>query len=120
MPVKSWLSHDSVKRIDRWAKPLAKPLAAGLELIPLEDPLRLRKGKKLHLRVTFDGSPVEDADVAYDGRPRGRPGPDGAINIRLRHGGFQAIQASVTRAIASDKADEVIHSTHLNFELPEE
>jgi nickel transport protein len=120
MPVKSWLSHDSVKRIDRWAEPLAKPLAAGLELIPLEDPLRLRKGEKLHLRVTFDGKPVEDADVAYDGKPRGRPGPDGRINIRLRHGGFQVIQASVTRAIASGKADEVIHSTHLNFELPEE
>jgi nickel transport protein len=120
MPVKSWLSHDSVKRIDHWAEPLAEPLAAGLELIPLEDPLRLRKGEKLHLRVTFDGKPVEDADVAYDGRPRGRPSPDGAINIRLRHGGFQVIQAGLTRALASEKADEVIYSTHLNFELPEE
>ena len=120
MPVKSWLSHDSVKRIDHWSEPLAKPLAAGLELTPLEDPLRLHKGEKLHLRVTFDGNPVEDADVAYDGRPRGRSGPDGAINIRLRHGGFQVIQASLTRALVSEKADEVIHSTHLNFELPEE
>ena len=120
MPVKSWLSHDSVKRIDRWSESLARPLAEGLELTPLEDPLLLRKGKKLHLRVTFDGRPVEDADVAYDGKPRGRPGPDGEINIRLRHGGFQVIQASLTRSIASEKADEVIYSTNLNFELLEE
>jgi nickel transport protein len=120
MPVKSWLSHDSVKRIDRWSESLARPLAEGLELTPLEDPLRLRKGKKLRLRVTFDGAPVEDADVAYDGKPRGRPGPDGAINIRLRHGGFQVIRASLTRSIASERADEVIHSANLNFELPEE
>lgn len=120
MPLESWLSHDSVKRIDHWTESLANPLAGGLELTPLEDPLSLRKGKKLRLRVTFDGAPVEDADVAYDGKPRGRPGPDGAINIRLRHGGFQVIQATLTRAIASEKADQVIHSTHLNFELPEE
>ena len=120
MPIKSWLSHDSVKRIDHWTESLARPLAEGLELTPLEDPLRLRKGKKLRLRVSFDGRPVEDADVAYDGKPRGRPGPDGGINIRLRHGGFQVIQASLTRSIASEKADEVIYSTHLNFELPEE
>jgi nickel transport protein len=120
MPVKSWLSYDSVKRIDHWTESLARPLARGLELTPLEDPLRLRKGEKLRLRVSFDGRPVGDADVAYDGKPRGRPGPDGGINIRLRHGGFQVIQASVTRSIASEKADEVIHSTNLNFELPEE
>ena len=86
----------------------------------LEDPLSLTKGKKLTLRVTFDGEPVEDADVAYDGKPRGRPGPDGTINIRLRHGGFQVIRASLTRSLDSEKADQVIHSANLNFELPEE
>jgi nickel transport protein len=120
MPLRSWLSHDSVKRIDHWAGPLARPLAGGLELTPLEDPLSLRKGEKLRLQVTFDGTPVEDAVVAYDGKPRGRPGADGRINIRVRHGGFQVIQATLTRSIASEKADEVIYSTHLNFELPEE
>jgi nickel transport protein len=120
MPVDSWLSHDSVKRIDRWTESLARPLAGGLELTPLGNPLQLRKGKKLRLRVSFDGEPVQDADVAYDGKPRGRPGPDGAINIRLRHGGFQVIQASLTRSLDSEKADRVIHSANLNFVLPEE
>ena len=36
MPLKSWISHESVKRIDHWAEPLARPLAGGLELTPLE------------------------------------------------------------------------------------
>jgi nickel transport protein len=58
--------------------------------------------------------------VSYDGKPRGTTGRDGRINIRLRHGGFQVIQASLTRPDASGKADEVIHSANLNFELPEE
>jgi hypothetical protein len=32
MVVESWLSHDSVKRIEHWSDSLASPLAAGLEL----------------------------------------------------------------------------------------
>jgi len=120
MSIESWLSHDSVKRIDHWTESLARPLAGGLELTPLEDPLSLRKGEKLRLMVTFEGEPVQDAVVTYDGKPRGRSGADGRINIRVRHGGFQVIQASLTRSIASEKADEVIYSTNLNFELPDQ
>jgi nickel transport protein len=120
MPIESWLSHDSVKRFGEWAEALAKPLAAGLELTPLEDPLLLRKGEKLRLRVTFDGNPVQDAVVSYDGKPRGQPGADGEINIRVRHGGFQVIQATSSRPLDSEKADKVIHSANLNFELPAE
>jgi nickel transport protein len=120
MPLDSWLSHDSVKRIDRWTEPLAQPLGEGLELTPLEDLLGLRKGEKLRLLVSFEGEPLQDAVVSYDGKPRGRPGPDGRINIRVKHGGFQVIQASFTRSIASEKADRVIYSTNLVFELPAE
>jgi nickel transport protein len=32
MPLRSWLSYESVKRIDRWNDALAKPLAKGLEI----------------------------------------------------------------------------------------
>jgi nickel transport protein len=120
MPIESWLSHDSVKRIDRWTDALAKPLAGGLELTPLEDPLRQSEGDKLRLRVTFDGQPARDAVVAYEGKPRGLPGPDGEINIRIRHPGFQVIQATLTLPSASEKSDKVIHSANLNFEIPEE
>jgi len=120
MPLDSWLSHDSVKRIDRWTELLAQPLGKGLELTPLEDPLSLRKGQKLRLLVSLEGEPLQDAVVSYDGKPRGRPGPDGRINIRVRHGGFQVIQASFSRSIASEKADKVIYSTNLVFELPTE
>jgi nickel transport protein len=120
MPLRSWLSYESVKRIDRWNDALAKPLAKGLEITPLKDPLSLRKGQKLRLRVSFDGKAVEGVVVAYDRKPRGQTAADGGINIRVRHGGFQVIQASFDRPHASQEADKVIYSTHLNFELPEE
>jgi nickel transport protein len=120
MPIKSWLSVESVKRIDRWSAELAEPLTAWLEMTPLVDPGSLREGKKLRLSVSFDGRPVEGVVVSYDGKPRGTTGSDGRINIRVRHGGFQVIQASLTLPDASGKADEVIHAANLNFELPEE
>ncbi len=120
MPIKSWLSFESVKRIDRWSEELAEPLTTWLEMTPLIDPASLREGKKLRLRVSFDGRPVEGVVVSYDGKPRGTTGRDGRINIRVRHGGFQVIQASLTLPDASGKADEVIHAANLNFELPED
>jgi nickel transport protein len=120
MPIKSWLSIESVKRLDHWSAALAEPLTEWLEMTPMNDPAGLRGGKKLRLLVSFEGRPVEGVVVSYDGKPRGTTGRDGRINIRLRHGGFQVIQASLTRPDASGKADEVIHSANLNFELPGE
>jgi nickel transport protein len=119
LPIKSWLSYESVKRIDGWGEALSEPLTGWLEMTPLGDPRSLRQGRKLRLRVTFDRQPVEGVVVSYDGKPRGQTGRDGEINIRLRHGGFQVIQASLSRPDASGKADEIVHAANLNFELAE-
>ena len=119
MAIKSWLSYEGVKRIDNWSAAVAKPLTGGLEMTPIDDPLSLSKGKKLRLQVTFDLQPAGGVVVAYDGKPRGQTGEDGRINLRVRHGGFQVVQASLNRPDPSGKADEVIHSANLNFELPE-
>jgi nickel transport protein len=119
MPVKSWLSFESVKRVDRWSAGLAKPLTQGLEITSLNDPLTLHAGEKLRLLITFDGRPVEGAVVAYDDKPRGQSGADGAVNVRVQHAGFQVVQASLSRPDTSGKADEVIYTSNLNFELPE-
>ncbi|WP_172600499.1 DUF4198 domain-containing protein [Sulfurivermis fontis] len=116
MVVKSWLSFESVKRLDAWGTALAGAFGRGLELLPLSDPRALKPGDKLRLRVVFDGQPLAGATVAYEGEPRGVSGDDGTVNIRLRHGGFQAVEASWSRPLASPKADEEVHATALNFE----
>lgn len=116
-PLRSWLSFEGVKRIDAWNAELARPLTAHLELVPLNDPLSLEEGDKLRLLVCLEGRPVEGVVVAYDGKPRGRTGEDGKINIRIRRGGLQMIQASHTVPVTSEKADEVIHAATLNFEV---
>mgnify|MGYP001814810636 CR=1 FL=1 len=76
-------------------------------------------GKKLRLLVAYRKQPAEGVVVTYDGKPRGQTGPDGRINIRVRHAGFQVIQASLSRPDPSGMADEIIRTTNLNLELAE-
>ncbi|MCG6897456.1 MAG: DUF4198 domain-containing protein [Thiocapsa sp.] len=116
-PLGSWQSFESVKHIARWGSGAASPLAPPLEIVPAEDPLALKDGDKLTLRVLASGQPVADATVSYDGKPRGQTGTDGAVNIRVRHAGLQLIQASTRMPHAGPEADEVVHTTALTFAL---
>jgi nickel transport protein len=116
-PIRSWLSYESVKRLDAWNEKLATPLTDDLELTPTKNPLPLSKGKKVRLLVTRGGQPLAGALVSYGGKTRGQSDSDGRVNIRLKQGGLQLIQASFTEAGDGQKADEFVHSTTLVFEL---
>jgi nickel transport protein len=117
--VASWLSFESAKRLERWSPAFARSLTLQLEIAPQTDPFLAREGDKLELLVTYQGKPAKGAIVTYDGKPRGTVGDDGRINIRLRHGAFQSIAASLRIPLTSEKADEEVHTTHLTFELVE-
>jgi len=115
--IDSWLSVESVKRLDEWGPALARPLTPELEIVPQGDPLRLKTGDKLRLMVTLNGRPAAGVTVAYFGHPRGVSGPDGQVNVRLQQPGFQLIQASLESPLADGKADKLIQSTALQFEI---
>jgi nickel transport protein len=115
--VKSWLSEETVKRLDRWAPAAAAALSQGLELAPATDPFALAPGDKLALRVFFAGKPLAGVGVAYDGDVRGATSDDGSIALRLRRPGMQTISASFEAPLADGKADTVIRAATLQFEL---
>jgi len=117
--VESWLSEESVKRIDRWTPATAQPLTDGLELTPLSDPTRLKPGDKLTVLVTEHKQPRAGVPVAYGGDTRGASGEDGKVAIRLRQGGLQLIEASLETRLADGKADTLVRATTLQFELPQ-
>lgn len=118
MVMDSWLSMESVKRVDRWGDGLARPLTHELELVPTENPIALKTGDKLHLRAYYQGKPAAQVTVAYFGKPRGVTGTDGAMNIRLNNPGPQLIQGSLELPLNDAKADRAIHATTLQFDLP--
>jgi nickel transport protein len=113
----SWLSVESVKRVDAWGEALARPLTRELEIVPLADPLRLKAGDKLRLAVYLAGKPATGATVAYFGLPRGVTGNDGQLNVRLKEAGLQLIQASLETPLADGKADRLVQATALQFEV---
>jgi nickel transport protein len=116
-PLASWQSFESVKHVAQWGAGAGKPLGTPLEIVPTNNPLALTDGDKLTLRVLASGQPVADAVVTYDGKTRGQTGADGAVNIRVKHGGQQLIQASARTPHAGPEADEVVHTTALTFVL---
>jgi nickel transport protein len=115
--IRSWLSRDSVKRIERWSAAFAQPLGRGLEIVPTVDPLGLRPDDKLVVRVLRDGQPVAGAPVAYHGDPRGETDADGRVAIRLRHGGIQLIATSTELPLKDGKADVEVLGATLQFEI---
>jgi hypothetical protein len=115
----SWYSEESIKLIDRWLPAAAVPFGVGLELTTSDDPLRLERGDKIAVRVTWNGEARAGVTVAYDGEPRGVTDAAGAINIRLRHGGRQLISAGFDEPMTSDEADSAVHATALQFRIPE-
>jgi nickel transport protein len=115
-PITSWLSYESVKRIDGWGDALQGPVTDDLEITAVRNPLALKEGKKARLLVTLGGKPLADVPVAYDGEPRGVSDSRGRVNIRIKHGGLQLIQASYSEPADSVKTDEIVHSTTLVFE----
>jgi uncharacterized GH25 family protein len=114
-PLASWQSFESVKHVAAWGAGASRPLGTPLEIVPAQNPLTLRDGDKLTVRVLAQGQPVTDAVVTYDGKPRGQTGGDGALNLRVKHGGLQLIQASTRAPHAGPEADEVVHTTALTF-----
>jgi nickel transport protein len=115
--LRSWHAEESVKRIGAWSAAAGKPLGSGLEITPLRDPLGLKRGDKISVRVTDAGRPLAGVPVAYGDDTRGATGADGEIAIRLRHGGTQLISASVEAPLSDGKADVAIRSATLQFEI---
>lgn len=117
--LRSWRTDETVKRLEHWTPALAAPLSTGLEIVPVDDPFTLQPEDKFRVRVTHGGKPRPGVPVAYDGTTRGATGDDGSIVLRLRHGGLQMISASIETPLEDGKADLLIESATLNFELAE-
>lgn len=116
-PLQAWRSQETVKHLRGWSPGLATPLGRGFELTPLTDPRALSPGDKLAVLATADGQPVAGATVAYGDDTRGATGPDGRINLRLRHAGLQVVRASWRRPDADDPRHEDVRTAVLTFDL---
>jgi len=115
--IDSWLAEETIQRIEAWTPAAARAWGDALSLTPLADPLVLKLGDKLALRVSRAGRPLAGVAVAYQGSTRGVTDAEGVIRIRLRQDGVQSIQASVVTPLNDGRADRRIETATLQFEL---
>ncbi|WP_198089123.1 DUF4198 domain-containing protein [Variovorax sp. E3] len=108
-------------------KPVAmpfKPLGTALEIVPLADPMALRRGQRLAVRVLSNGQPVAGAMVIGDfignvAGPRVKTDRTGRATVVLGSGGLNVLAVSLTRPRADRReADEDGLEATLAFALP--
>ena len=115
MPLKSWRSYESVKRIEKGGDTL---ISNSLEILLLNNPKEV--GDKARLQLFYQHKPIKGIAVAYNGKVRGISDKNGKINIRIKHKGIQNIQATLKEPSAhKDLCDETLFTTTLNFEIQE-
>ena len=116
-PLESWLSYESVKRMEEWSEAFKRPLTEDLEIVPLEDPFNLKLYDKVRLRVYYRGKPVKGVVVLHNNHIAGTTEEDGGINVRIKGKGLQRISTSIKERADGIKADYIIKSTSLIFEV---
>lgn len=101
-----------------------KPLGTALEIVPLSDPSKLRRGGRLAVRVLSNGQPVAGAAVIGDfigntSGPRVKTDKAGRATLVVGSSGLNVIAVSLTRP-RSDRteADEDGLEATLAFTLP--
>jgi uncharacterized GH25 family protein len=96
---------------------------APLAVLPLQNPLALRAGQMLPLRVLFEGRPLAGAKVVADfvngsHTVAARTGRDGVARVRLRNQGLNVIAVTHEAAASDTRADFAEHLSTLSFVLP--
>lgn len=114
MPIKSWLSIESVKRLYSDEKQV---FGQGLELVMRNNISKIEVGNKARLTVYLDGKPLKGAVVANGHKTIGISDKEGHINVKIREKGLQNIKASYSLKGDSVKCDKIIHTTTVNFEV---
>ena len=101
-----------------------KPLGAALEIVPLADPMALRRGQRLPIRVLSNGQPVAGAAVIGDfignvAAPRVKTDRAGRATVVLGSDGLNVLAVSLVKPRADRReADEDGLEATLAFALP--
>lgn len=100
----------------------SKPVGLAFEIVPEKDPLSVKPGQALPLRVLLDGKPLEGAviktsDAGHSSSDGLKTDKDGKANVMISKPGPQLINASYKSPLKDDPdADNLSLSSSLTFE----
>jgi nickel transport protein len=110
---------EPVKTIFRWSERFTRPVGTRLEIVPLKNPLILKTGENLPIKVIFEGNPLAGAVVTSHGDPTGiRTGKGGCAQVMIEEKGLQVFGAKHKLPLKDDPdADLLILQANLTFEV---
>lgn len=98
---------------------VTKPLeGVALDIVPLQDPFRLKKGEELAVQVLFQGKPVQGVEVTgFDHQKIGITDSNGMIRVPLSEA-VQIVAVNVKQPLSGDpEADHLSVTSTLCFEV---
>jgi hypothetical protein len=115
--VESWRSRQLAKWVDARSASAAAPLGDLLELVPITDLARARRGGKVTVRVLLEGKPVAGAVVSIGHEALAETGRSGEARVAVRHAGAETISAVVRRPLGVPEAETDVLEASLTFEV---
>jgi nickel transport protein len=115
-----------IKHVVSVVKPLQKtgtPIGHALEILPLADPLALKVGDELKVRVLLKGKPLADAEIIgeYTTDPdvkSAKTDANGEATIKVRNFGLNVLVTDYTEKLSGNPdADQIGHNASLSFTL---
>lgn len=108
------------KALTAWSDKLSKPLGMKMEIVPLKNPLSLKAGDILPIKVFFDGKSMEGASVDIGGYHKEdmKTDKNGMAEVKIQKAGSQIIAAGIKIPLKDNPdADILSISTNITFEV---
>lgn len=108
------------KAILRWSDKFSRPLGVRMEIVPLKNPLLLKAGDVLPVKVFLDGKPLEGASVNAGGYHTDdlKTDKNGIAHVRIERPGHQIITAKTKIPLKDNpNADILSLSASITFEV---
>lgn len=117
-PIESFRAYHYSKSIVNTGDAALKPVEGlKLDIIPLKQPLDMKSGDSLQLKVLFDGKPYAGATLEGDHEKVGLTDKDGLIKVKLKSG-RQIYTVERRDPLKNDPdADLISTTTTLTFEV---
>jgi nickel transport protein len=118
--VESGQSFKFSKYIEKWSDNFTKPLGMKFEVIPLKNPLILKHGDTLPVKVLLDGNPVVNASISVKGShdETMKTDKNGLANVLIDKSGFNLISATTQVPFVNNPdADQLYLRATIAFEV---
>ncbi len=108
------------KNYIKWTDAFMNPIGMKFEIIPLKNPLIMKSGDVLPIKVLLEGKPIENAAISTGESHETvtKTDKNGFAEITIKEKGFRLISAFIEQSLENDPdAEKLFLSANITFDL---